>query len=124
MRPSSIPQISPSDCHYYNFGVRITAGATEHEVIAIDTASRELAPSDVTKGKLNPTRTRALPRQTDSSDSDADSSMPGLCSSQRSSSDENVIDRWSPDQVKPMEITPQRRRRLRQRERKLNRKKK
>ena len=42
-----------SDCHYFNFGVRITADAGEHEVVIIDVGSRGIAESVVGKGKVN-----------------------------------------------------------------------
>ena len=42
-----------SDCHYFNFGVRITANAGEHEVVIIDVGGRGIAESVVGKGKVN-----------------------------------------------------------------------
>ena len=32
-----------SDCHFFNFGIRITDSDTEHEVVIIDAGSRGLA---------------------------------------------------------------------------------
>ena len=42
-----------SDCHYFNFGVRITANAGEHEVVIIDVGSRGVAQATVGKAKVN-----------------------------------------------------------------------
>ena len=42
-----------SDCHYFNFGVRITADAGEHEVVIIDVGSRGIAESVPTKWSVN-----------------------------------------------------------------------
>ena len=36
-------RIHLSDCHYYNLGLRITSSASEHEVLAIDAGSKDLA---------------------------------------------------------------------------------
>ena len=44
-----------SDCHYYNFGVRITECATEHEIVIIDPGSRGIAESVPTKGEVSNT---------------------------------------------------------------------
>ena len=46
---AALCRIHLSDCHYYNFGVRITSGATEHEVLIIDAGSRRLTESVDTK---------------------------------------------------------------------------
>ena len=42
-----------SDCHYFNLGVRITSGATEHEVVIIDAGSKGLADSVPAKSEVN-----------------------------------------------------------------------
>ena len=42
---AALCRIHVSDCHYFNFGVRISHDATEHEVLIIDAGSRDLAES-------------------------------------------------------------------------------
>ena len=36
-----------SDCHFFNFGVRVTSDATEHEVVILDAGSRGFHPEEV-----------------------------------------------------------------------------
>ena len=52
---AALCRIHVSDCHYFNFGVRITSGATEHEVLIIDAGSRGLTESVDTKREVNQT---------------------------------------------------------------------
>ena len=42
-----------SDCHFFNFGVRITRSATEHEAVIIDAGSRGVADRVPTKSEVN-----------------------------------------------------------------------
>ena len=42
-----------SDCHYFNFGVRINGSEAEHEVVIIDVGSRGIAESVPTKKTVN-----------------------------------------------------------------------
>lgn len=45
-----------SDCHFFNFGVKLTDSATEHVVVIIDAGSRGIHPDDKwPKSKLNAT---------------------------------------------------------------------
>ena len=50
---AALCRIHLSDCHYYNLGVRIASGATEHEVVIIDPGSRGVADSVPTKSDVS-----------------------------------------------------------------------
>ena len=53
MARAALCRLLLSDCHYYNFGVRITPSATEHEVVIIDVGSKGIAESVPSKGQVN-----------------------------------------------------------------------
>ena len=53
MARAALCRLLLSDCHYYNFGLRISPSATEHEVVIIDVGSRGIEESVPTKGSVN-----------------------------------------------------------------------